>query len=184
MSLEAEAGGLLANTTFDVDTAGWEDHDGSVLTWNTGDADGSPTSGSAALEFNGKNPVVVEMRSSCVLLGEGDMIEVSVQFSSLSLFGNDGRSNIEFFSDESCSESLGRELSDPQGSTGNWVLITQPLQRPPSAVAAILRLEASIVPGFPPFVLFDNVALSTDVEAVFCDDFESGDTSEWAGSLP
>ena len=179
---------VLSNGTFDVDVAAWTAVGDATIDWNSMDANDDPGSGSATVT-NVATYATSMGAYQCSAMLEGDreyllrsMIYVpggqdatGYGYVSIRLYDEPDCGGIQVYTDYS---SLVYTATPDQ-----WLESSLSLTAPPDAQSALVWLV--VFKNEAPYSLsmaYDNVALFT-VE-VFADDFESGDTSAWSGTMP
>jgi|CXWL01.1.fsa_nt_gi CSLREA domain-containing protein len=180
---------LLANPNFDLDTTGWTllGNPGE-LSWQSGDADAAPTSGSAQLvTLVGAGQTHGIGQCLPVTAGEHYRARGLTRIAS----GTAGQPKvgirIELFASAACTGSPSSTVASPlvSGDTaGGWRLLETTLLAPAGTVSARVRFQADNSAGGPAFTVgFDDLMVNRYVELLFMNGFESGTTGAWSGTV-
>ncbi|CAM2069537.1 DUF11 domain-containing protein [Sulfidibacter corallicola] len=177
------ADNLLNNPHFDETLNGWTIDGGTsgTIQRDDTDADGSATSGSAAMQAG--EPEETLQLSQCLPLEATSWLQVGGR---VQVRGASGAANLEvslqWFAEAGCSGAPIDEHVKPQtlGDTeSRWVAFGFTAAVPENAVAALLTLRWQTAENTPDTVVWDQLFVNRDTHLLFEDGFESGDTNIW-----
>jgi len=178
----------VSNSHFDTDVAGWTAGFDSTIEWNSFDANGSPTSGSAlvtnlstsALNSDGARQCLDGLTGGAVYRVAADVLVPGGQ----SETGN-AELLVQWYPEPACSGGMIELALTPGVTTGtpdlwyrDWMLVGAP------SGTQSARLRLSILKAGASGTLdahFDNIEFA---EQVFGDGFEDGTTDAWSSAVP
>lgn len=154
----------LSNSELDSDVSNWAVDGLSTLAWDTADADGDTSSGSAAVTNIAGREGFVRGSQQCVVLGEGDFVAAARYYIPAGQGPGRALLNMTFHANTSCvggaGNFLGNANSTREMEVGVWGTILHPFTSVSGTQSINFLIQAQVMDASPTFTAqYDNLLL-------------------------